>query len=86
MLKMENFKTQVKNLLVVMALAVMIFLSYRNTFDASWHLDEYHPLRIPDLGGGDPSAHPVLFLVLRQRVPEVTDNCGELLPKVGDPL
>jgi len=40
MLKTENFKTQAKNLLVVMALAVMIFLSYRNTFDASWHLDD----------------------------------------------
>jgi hypothetical protein len=50
------------------------------------HLDAYHPLRTPDLGSGDPSAHPVLFLMLRQRVPEVTDNCGELIPKVGDPL
>jgi len=40
MLITENYKTQVNNLVVVMALAVMIFLSYRNTFDASWHLDD----------------------------------------------
>jgi len=40
MLKTENFKSLGTNLLVVMALAVMIFLSYRNTFDSSWHLDD----------------------------------------------
>ena len=40
MLKTENLESLVKNLLIVMALSVMIFLSYRNTFNASWHLDD----------------------------------------------